>query len=1240
MNRYEWPSAPGADALAPRGDDSHGRRRHNALRRTGLGAESALRQLREAEIAEAGARSAPSRAPATSDEFLWQPLGPSSLLGGQASGNPRVSGRVNALCVHPAGERLYAASANGGVWFSADGGAHWSSVGGLAATDTAGMVRPSQRNACGALHVLWRDPVADSEIVFLGTGEPGQSREGRPGDAEGGVGILVYDRSLPAAAGDPWKREAPNLVNDAVYRICSDEAGTSFIAATRTGLYQRPSPPLATDPWPRVAATPFSGAAVLRCSDALWTPAHDGRPARQWVWVETGLNSGLWVREIPVPDLGVPNNFARVTVDAANSGGLAFAAVRGVLAAIDKPTQVWLLIDLGNTPGLFRVTNPKTGAGAPMALGVTGVPDVLRDSGWYNIALAVDPSNENRVSVAGSYLGESSTPAERDLVTTEDGAKRGYDASIVIDSVVPDPGNAARLVYGTSPRASKMIGIGVHPDVHALAFSNAGRRLWTGCDGGVYRSDAMQQPDLSWRFGPAGFYARNHGLSISESNYIACSPLFEGDMMCGLQDNGTITRLSSHTWRVQLVGDGGGVVMDPNAPERWLAQYTNGVWSSPAQSWSAGPLYRGRSAEPESKRAAFYSTPAVIGHVRGLAPAPAVPIAQFLIGTRRLWYTDDFGTTWCTLPTATDPLPAVVPAPPPAPAVAPLLNRAQDSLHEVIHMCRWQDPDTAWVLSETALHRYTRTPGSHHAGGPGTWAPRQTVLTKSPPPVPPWGGKAKNAPPPPADPLKSLREAETWTEIEPNLLPAGSAVYLGTTGHPDKPEVDTLWWFDGVSEWVSTTLRSRGNAGSPLPAPVTSLLVDPERPDEVWVGTTVGVLRGVRTRVAAPAPGHWQWDWQRFVNGLPEATVEDLSLFKSGAPDNLRLLRAGIASRGVWELRLDSAAVPALSYLRVHGGDLRHRPVSPVARPDGARRSWHASPDIRPRLAPSAALAAPGTLPWERSPFNGDTALLRRFQSALRKAKSDPRIVANGLWDAYFSEVLRDHGAPTKVVAPPAPAAGEPVLPNQNRVFINPKFWTDHATAANLSADPWSGGTASEADLHEVTAGLPEGLETQVACELPAKPWKVDIVVHHRGREPRPGGDARVTLLWWVDPAKKKKAVFSDPSTWAPGNVPWATKVQAMLNSADGASQPLSGGWNYAGSTNATRRQTLGGQLLDPLNPGIASFDLNLAGLKPDTVVLLVAVLRAGADIVIDDLFLRGLTLGNPGVAVRAVRIK
>ena len=66
----------------------------------------------------------PASPPATN----WIPVGPSVVRRGQAVGNPPVSGRTAALALAPGGMRVYAATANGGVWRSDDGGSHWYSL--------------------------------------------------------------------------------------------------------------------------------------------------------------------------------------------------------------------------------------------------------------------------------------------------------------------------------------------------------------------------------------------------------------------------------------------------------------------------------------------------------------------------------------------------------------------------------------------------------------------------------------------------------------------------------------------------------------------------------------------------------------------------------------------------------------------------------------------------------------------------------------------------------------------------------------------------------------------------------------------------------------------------------------------------------------------------------------------------------------------------------------------------------
>jgi hypothetical protein len=1190
VSRYEWPKPP---VRGERDDDPGGRAAWLQRRRGRLGLESALRASRAAPPAT-GPHGGQTRAPISGRDFLWQPLGPVTLLGGQAEGNPRVAGRINALCVHTDGQRLYAASANGGVWYSKDGGASWVSVGGLASTNTTGILRPAQRNACGALLVDW-GATEGNDTVYVGTGEVTHAMNAEFPSSEGGLGIFVGSSPVNSAAPDPWTREAPNLVNTGVYKIVKDPSSATIVAATRIGLWQRPAGGGADVNWVRPTGTPFN-TVDTNCTDLLWTPSTSGAPARLWVWVQNGPNSGLWVRDNGTDD------FAPVALDAAADFG--YTARRASLAASAPATQIWVLNDRGSAtlPALFRVTNPA-GPAQPTAHSVVSVPNILRDQGFYDVCLAVDPANPNRVALAGSWLAGY----------TKDGALADYNAAIVVGDVAADAANGNKLTYG-HPATWTNIGVGAHPDVHAVEYSNGGARLWCGCDGGVFRSDRPTSP--------AGFYPRNDGFSISESNFVAGHPRCEGNFVVGLQDNGVVERLSTGVWRERFEGDGGGVVMNPLDPTRFFAQYIQGDWYN-APGPGTGPVDRGGGAiAAESQNAAFYSMPACIAHTRAPAVGAPVPISQTLIGTQRPWYSDDFGATWVTLPTGTDPLPGD--------------TSVQDDLGDAVTTCRWQSPDVAWVLLEQRIIRLSRTPGSHNGGGPGTWAPIEDI---APPGFHP-SGKAKKRPPAPA----SLLDAAVWTDIAPNLDAGGAqrgakgALYIGTIGHETKTGVDTLWWFDGTDQWYATLLRSA------VPAPVLAIACDPATPDEVWVGTTVGVWHGQRS---FPTPTTPHWDWTQRVNGLPEAACEDLQIFRD---DGLVLLRAAIAARGIWELRLDTTDVPDLTYLRAHEDDLRHRVGGPPATPQHATevrrdlsaaslRSWHGSPDVRPREAPRT-IAAPSTLPWRRDTQPPNiTETLRRFQAAMRSHTTDPRIVANGQWDVYFSEVLRDNGAPVLHVA----AAG--AVPALDKAQITTAYWNTHMTGAHATAEPWGAGPPSEADLYQLAAPLAEGTVDKASCTLPHRALKVDIVVHHRGPDAVDGANVRVTLLRWTKRRRPHNAHWDDATTWPTGNVPWTDAVNQVLNSADGKTAISPGAdWKFVLGAGAgdSRRLTLAGQTLDMMRAGVATFDFAtslFAAPAANSVVLLVAVVRTGSDIALAPATLHDLALINPSVGIRSVRI-
>ena len=152
MSRYAWPAAARARRTS---DDPARSRRPHAARARGLRRRRRTRRRAHRDRHDrASARGLRGRRPAAA-HHLWQPLGPDTVIAGQAIGAPRIAGRVNMLAVHPDGKRVYAASANGGVWYSTDGGVHWRSLGGLGRRRTASATstRPAQRNACGAIAV-------------------------------------------------------------------------------------------------------------------------------------------------------------------------------------------------------------------------------------------------------------------------------------------------------------------------------------------------------------------------------------------------------------------------------------------------------------------------------------------------------------------------------------------------------------------------------------------------------------------------------------------------------------------------------------------------------------------------------------------------------------------------------------------------------------------------------------------------------------------------------------------------------------------------------------------------------------------------------------------------------------------------------------------------------------------------------------------------------------------------------
>jgi photosystem II stability/assembly factor-like uncharacterized protein len=88
---------------------------------------------------------------------------------------------------------------------------------------------------------------------------------------------------------------------------------------------------------------------------------------------------------------------------------------------------------------------------------------------------------------------------------------------------------------------------------------------------------------------------------------------------------------------------------------------------------------------------------------------------------------------------------------------------------------------------------------------------------------------------------------------------------------------------NGGGTWMNCTASLR--------LPVHTLAVDDANPDRVWIGADVGVYQSIDAGAT----------WTPLANGLPNVYVGDLAFHAHS-----RRLRAATASRGVWEIDIDS----------------------------------------------------------------------------------------------------------------------------------------------------------------------------------------------------------------------------------------------------------------------------------------------------------------------------------------------
>ena len=158
--------------------------------------------------------------------------------------------------------------------------------------------------------------------------------------------------------------------------------------------------------------------------------------------------------------------------------------------------------------------------------------DKFNSQGGYDLVVRVKPTDSNTVIIGGTNLFRSTDAFTSPNNTTQIGGY-GIGTNIPFYTVYPNH----------------------HPDQHAVLFSNNNPNvLYSGCDGGIFKSTADTATPIVWN-------SMNNGYLSTQFYTLAIDPATAGDSVIigGCQDNGTLytnSQSATFNWTQPSLGDG------------------------------------------------------------------------------------------------------------------------------------------------------------------------------------------------------------------------------------------------------------------------------------------------------------------------------------------------------------------------------------------------------------------------------------------------------------------------------------------------------------------------------------------------------------------------------------------------------------------------------------------------------------------------------------------------------------
>ncbi len=402
----------------------------------------------------------------------WTELGPFAV-----PSNGGGAGRVNCVAFHPTNPNIiFVGAPAGGLWKTTNGGTSWTTT-----TDLLPNLGVS------SIIINPKNP----NIMYISTG-----------DADAGdtysVGVL---KSIDG--GNTWSTTGLSFTvsqNRRANKLLIHPTNCDTIyAATSGGIYRSVN-----------AGLTFSLVRSGNYKDMEFKPDDPS-----FIWACT--SNRIW------KSLNSGTNWASVTAFAPSN-----VTRTAIAVTANDPNYLYALTgnDTDNgIEGVYRTTD----LGATVTQCTSSYPNLLgwaedgSDSGgqaWYDLSLAVSPTNKNTVLVGGVNIWKST-----------DG---GFNWDL----------NAHWYGGGGAPY--------VHADIHTIEFyPGSGTTIFTGCDGGLFKTT---NTGSSWA-------DKSDGLSIGQIYRLGCSATNPNLVITGWQDNGS-NLYSSSNWGQVLGGDGMDCLID------------------------------------------------------------------------------------------------------------------------------------------------------------------------------------------------------------------------------------------------------------------------------------------------------------------------------------------------------------------------------------------------------------------------------------------------------------------------------------------------------------------------------------------------------------------------------------------------------------------------------------------------------------------------------------------------------